>query len=59
MTFGGSTSAAGITVTCDSAGYFSIIVTLNTNGTDTGYITAVAVDDMQQSSQPVQVYVDP
>jgi hypothetical protein len=59
VTFGGSTSAAGITVTCDAEGYFSIIVELRTDGSDTGYITATTIDDLGQESEEVQVYVDP
>jgi hypothetical protein len=59
VTLGGGTSAAGITVTCDEDGYFSVIVQLRTDGTDAGFITATTIDDHNQVSEEVEVYVNP
>jgi hypothetical protein len=59
VTLGGGTSAAGITVMCDEDGYFSVIVQLRTDGTDAGFITATTIDDHDQVSEEVEVYVNP
>jgi hypothetical protein len=59
VALGGGTSAAGTTVVCDADGYFSVIVQLRTDGTDSGYITATTVDAQGLESEEVEVFVSP
>jgi hypothetical protein len=59
VTLGGGTSAAGTTIVCNSDGTFSILVTLRTDGTDTGYITATTTDDQNLDSEEVEFFVNP
>lgn len=59
VTIGGSTSANGMSTTTWSDGTFSLVVTLQTNGTDVGYITATTVDDHNQVSNEPRVFVTP
>lgn len=59
ITLGGSTSAAGETTTTWSNGTFSMVVILQTDGTDVGFITATTIDDHNQKSNEVSVYVTP
>jgi hypothetical protein len=59
VTIGGSTSAAGSSTTTWSDRTFSMVVTLQTNGTDVGYITATTVDDHNQTSNEPSVFVTP
>jgi hypothetical protein len=59
VTFGGDTSASGQSVTTNSDGSFSRTVQLRVDGTDCGYLTATTVDDHNQVSQTVQVFLDP
>ncbi|MBP3954055.1 hypothetical protein J8F10_01920 [Gemmata sp. G18] len=59
VTFGGVTSASGLTVTTTVSGAFSRTVQLRTDGTDSGFLTAITVDDHSQTSQTVQVFLDP
>src|SRR5438105_15042361 len=50
VTLGGSTSASGIQIVCDSNGDFYATIRLKTDGTDSGTITAKTVDDHNQQS---------
>jgi phage-related tail fiber protein len=59
VTFGGSTSASGLTVTTNADGTFSKVIQLRTDGTDGGYLTATTVDSNGLSSQAVQVLLNP
>jgi hypothetical protein len=59
VTIGGSTSANGSTTTTYDDGSFSMLVQLQTDGTDSGFITATTVDAQGIQSQPVQVFVTP
>ena len=60
ITFGGDVdSMYGRTTTTDVNGNFSLLVCLNTDGTDMGWLTAVTRDDAGQSSNEASVYVDP
>lgn len=60
ITFGGEVdSMYGRTTTTDANGNFSLVVCLNTNGTDMGWLTAVTQDDAGQWSNKATVYVDP
>lgn len=56
---GGSTSAAGTTIVCNSDGTFSILVQLRTDGTDAGYITPTTTDASGQESEEVEFLVNP
>jgi hypothetical protein len=57
--FGGGTSAAGMTTTTTVDGAFSILITLRTDGTDSGFLTATATDPFGLTSEPVSRYLDP
>ncbi|WP_162670734.1 hypothetical protein [Gemmata massiliana] len=59
ITFGGIASANGLTVTTATNGTFSCTIQFRVDGTDAGFLTAIAVDDHSLSSQTAQVYVDP
>ncbi len=60
VTFGGDVATTyGQTTTTDTNGYFSVVVWLNNNGTDSGLLSAVTRDDAGQSSNVPEVYVDP
>ena len=59
VTLGGSTSAAGTTIICNSDGTFSVIVNLRTDGTDAGFITATTTDDDGAESEEVEYFVNP
>lgn len=57
--FGGSTSAAGQTAVTLTEGSFETTVQLRTDGTDSGWITAVVTDAQGLTSEQVQQYVSP
>ena len=60
VTFGGGVaSLAGKTVTTNAAGEFSYLVLLNTDGTDTGWVSATTEDDLGADADPVYAYCDP
>jgi len=59
VTLGGSTSAAGKTITVHSDGSFSMVIQLATDGTDTGTISATTVDNQGVVSEAVYVLVSP
>jgi hypothetical protein len=59
VTFGGVPSAAGQTATTASDGTFSLILTLRTDGTDMGTVTAVTRDTAGLWSNVAGVWVDP
>jgi len=59
VTFGGGTSANGLTVTTNGDGSFSRTIQLRVDGTDSGFLTATTVDGQGLASQPVQVFLDP
>jgi hypothetical protein len=59
VTFGGGTSASGLTVTTNADGTFNKVVHLRTDGTDGGYLSATTVDGNGLSSQAVQVLLNP
>jgi hypothetical protein len=59
VTFGGGTSASGLTVTTNADGTFNKTIQLRTDGTDGGYLTATTVDSNGLSSQAVQVLLNP
>ena len=60
VTFGGTvTTMQGQTTTTAANGSFSVLVQLQTNGSDTGYITASTVDDRGVASNVPSYDVDP
>jgi hypothetical protein len=59
VTLGGTTSAAGRTVTTAADGTFSLTVSLRTGGSDVGWITATTVDHQGLVSDEVSDFVDP
>jgi hypothetical protein len=59
IVFGGGTSAAGMTTTTAVDGTFSILITLRTDGTDSGFLTATTTDPYGLTSEPVSRYLDP
>jgi hypothetical protein len=60
VSFGGDVATLyGQTTMTDENGCFSVLVYLNPNGTDTGWLTAVTQDDAGQSSNVAKVYVNP
>jgi hypothetical protein len=59
VTLGGSTSASGMTITVAADGTFSKVIQLRTDGTDSGYITAITTDDFGRDSAEVEYFVDP
>jgi hypothetical protein len=59
VTFGGGTSAAGLTVTTQADGTFSIAIQLRLDGTDSGFLTATVTDQQGLVSDPVQVFLNP
>lgn len=59
VTLGGSTSCAGQTTTTNQYGYFAFQVTLRTDGSDTGLITATCVDSQGQVSNVASWWVTP
>jgi hypothetical protein len=56
---GGDTSAAGTTTTTAADGTFATVIYLRTDGTDSGYITAWAVDGRGLVSDEVSQFVNP
>jgi hypothetical protein len=59
VTFGGSTSASGMTVTTTPDGTFSCTIQLEVNGTGAGTLTATTVDSQGLVSAEVQVFLNP
>ncbi len=60
VTFGGGVpSVSGLTAMTDANGMFSLTVRLQTNGTDTGTVSAITVDAQGLSSNEALVYVSP
>ncbi|AMV25300.1 hypothetical protein VT84_12945 [Gemmata sp. SH-PL17] len=59
ITFGGATSANGLTVTTAADGTFSRTIQFRVDGSDEGILTAIAVDDHNLTSQTVQMFVAP
>ena len=60
ITFGGSVvTMVGRTCTTDANGYFSIVVQLQTNGTDIGWVTARTQDALGVPSNEPAVEVRP
>ena len=59
VTLGGTTSAAGRTVATAADGTFSLTVSLRTDGSDVGFITATTVDRQGLVSDEVSDFVDP
>jgi len=58
--FGGDLATMdGQTTTTAADGTFSVLVCLKTNGTDRGWLSAVTQDDLGQSSNVADVYVNP
>jgi hypothetical protein len=56
---GGSTSADGLSAVTREDGTFSLTVRLRVDGSDTGWITATAVDAEGLVSDPVSQFVSP
>jgi hypothetical protein len=59
VTIGGSTSCTGQTTTTNADGTFTITVRLRTDGSDEGWITAVAEDAGGLESNEAAQYVKP
>jgi hypothetical protein len=59
VTFDGIPSLEGVTAVTNADGTFSLTVTLRTDGSDTGNVSAVTVDAGGLSSVPVYYWVDP
>jgi hypothetical protein len=59
VTFGGVPSAAGQTATTNADGTFSLTLSMQTDGTDMGIVTAVTQDAAGQSSNVAVAWVDP
>lgn len=60
VTLGGDTvSIQGFTLTTDEYGYFSTMIYLQGDGTDTGNVTATVFDDESQMSNVPQLWVNP
>jgi hypothetical protein len=58
--FGGSVETmSGQTTMTDSNGAFSVLVHLNNDGSDTGWLLATTTDDLGASSNEASQYVDP
>jgi hypothetical protein len=59
VTFGGDTTANGMTVTTTPDGTFSCTIRLPVDGTGAGTLTATTVDGQGLVSASVQVFLDP
>ena len=59
VTFGGVPSAAGQTATTNADGTFSLTLSMQTDGTDMGIVTAVTQDAAGQSSNVAIAWVNP
>jgi hypothetical protein len=59
VTFGGVPSAEGQTATTNADGTFSLTLSMQTDGTDMGIVTAVTQDAAGQSSNVAVAWVDP
>ncbi len=59
VTFDGVPSLEGVTAVTNADGTFSLTVTLRTDGSDAGNVSAVTVDAGGLSSVPVYYWVDP
>ena len=59
VTFGGVPSAVGQTATTASDGTFTLTVQMQTDGSDTGNISAVTQDSAGLSSNVATYWVDP
>jgi hypothetical protein len=60
VTFGGNVAAvAGRTAEVQDDGTFEIVVQLNTNGTDGGWVTATTVDEVGQTSNTPAIFIMP
>ena len=59
VSFGGLASMADRTATTDADGYFSYVVQLRTDGTDTGWLSAETTDDLGAASDVEYIRVEP
>lgn len=60
VSFGGSVATmSGQSTTTAADGTFSVLVQLQTDGSDTGFLLAIATDDQGLKSDEVSQYVDP
>lgn len=59
VTFGGVQSVAGLTAVTDENGNFSLLVRLNTDGTDNGIVSAMTADAQGAASNEALVHVSP
>ena len=59
VTFGGVQSANGLTAVTKPDGTFSVMVQLQSNGADGGYLTATTLDAQGWVSTPVALYLEP
>lgn len=59
VNFGGIPSAVGKSVTTNSDGTFSLLLQVQTDGTDTGNITAVTQDAAGHQSNTAMYWIDP
>jgi hypothetical protein len=57
--FSGLQTMDGTSVTTDVNGFFCRMVVLNTDGSDTGYLSAVTTDRAGLESNEPSIYVDP